>query len=90
MRFQDLHSLVKDNDELKQKLVDVQTELYINMNKEIENQKEDPKTDRFEFGVLVGQFIAISEMVTGLDCDGDDKAVEAIKEVGKRVKSNKE
>lgn len=89
MRFQDLNSFINKDEELKQKLIDIQTQLYIDMNKEIEDQKKKPEQDRFEFGLLVGQFIAVSELVTGLDCDGDDKAVEAIKEVGKRVKSSK-
>lgn len=79
MRAQELHKHIAGaiTDEVKQAFLDVQGEVFIKLNKAMDDMKTanvlpaDAK-EVFEYGLRAGQFMAITEIFTGFQLDAKE------------------
>lgn len=84
MKLQDIHPLIKDNKEIMDKLEIAQFEAYTKLNETTQAlQKEPTDQNHRSYGIATGIFMAITELLIGMDLDKD----EAIKQVDRKKKN---
>ena len=94
MKAQELFKYVQTDTVAKQAFVDVQGDVFLKLNKALDNMKAakvlpgDAK-EIFEYGLRAGQFMALTEVFTGfqLDAKEDGETIKTVEKVVEKVKT---